>query len=109
MLFRTDHESATAITAQLIGATPDEVHESDVKATAAEFANIIAGRLRNRLIEAGMQTQMQLPTTWTGQTTDGFPASDVVTLTFNSTRPSASFGLLLSVGGEGKVQIPGAA
>jgi CheY-specific phosphatase CheX len=85
------------------------VDESDVRATAGEFANIIAGRLRNRLIEAGMQTQMQLPTTWTGLTSDGFPASDVATLTFNSTRPPASFGLLLCVGCDGKVQVPGAA
>ncbi|MCX6537939.1 MAG: response regulator [Acidobacteria bacterium] len=109
VLFRADDVSAAAITAQLIGVTPEEVDESDVKATAAEFANIIAGRLRNRLIEAGMSTQMQLPTTWTGATTDGFPASDVATLTFNSTRPPASFELLLCVGCAGTIQVRDAA
>jgi len=109
VLFRADAQSATAITAQLIGVAPEDVHDSDVTATTGEFANIIAGRLRNRLIEAGVQTRMQLPTTWTGATTDGFPASDAITLTFNLTRPPASFGLLLLAARTETVQVPSAA
>jgi CheY-specific phosphatase CheX len=109
VLFRADDASATAITAHLIGVPPEDVHDSDVKATAAEFANIIVGRLRNRLNEAGLQTQMPLPVTWSGDTPEGFPGPDGVTLTFNLARPVATFGLLLCVGGTRVIPLPGAA
>ncbi|MEI6669445.1 MAG: response regulator [Acidobacteriota bacterium] len=98
VVFRVDDRSAREITGQLIGAAPADVDTSDVEATAGEFANIIVGRLRNRLVEAGISTQMQLPSTWTGTTVEGFPEQDMRTLQFNSTRPPVSFGLLLRVG-----------
>jgi hypothetical protein len=98
VVFRAGTPSAAAITAQLVGATTEEVVEADISATAAEFANIIVGRVRNRIVEAGVQMRMQLPRTWTGTTAEGFDPADVSTLTFNSTSPPASFDLLLSVG-----------
>jgi len=98
VVFRAGQQSAAAITAQLLGATPEDVVDADVSATAAEFANIIVGRVRNRIVEAGVLMKMQLPSTWTGATAEGFNSADVSTLTFNSTNPLASFDLLLSVG-----------
>jgi hypothetical protein len=95
--FRADRHSATVIAAQLLGAPPEDVVDDDIASTAAEFANIIVGRLRNRLVEAGVPMAMSLPTSWTGSTAAGFPVDDASTLTFNSTHPEASFGLLLSV------------
>jgi len=59
------------------------VEERDVEGTTAALANIISGRICNWLIEAGMRTQMRLPTTWTGVTADGFSASAAATLTFS--------------------------
>jgi len=109
VVFRADRQSATAITAQLIGASPEDVADGDVPATAAEFANIIVGRIRNRLLEAGARMDMQLPVTWTGATADGFPSPDVSALTFNASRPPASFGLLLSVLDAGAAAARGAA
>jgi two-component system, chemotaxis family, chemotaxis protein CheY len=95
--FRADRASASVVAAQLIGTTPEDLADEDVVSTAAEFANIIVGRIRNRLVEAGVPMQMNLPATWTGATADGFPEEGATTLTFNSTRPPASFGLLISV------------
>ncbi len=64
--FRADVESARAIAGRMIGVPPAEVQEADVLASAAELSNIVLGRLRNRLIEAGLPASMQLPETWTG-------------------------------------------
>lgn len=104
VMFRADRDSARAITSYLVGTTPDDVHEDDIVATSAEFVNIIVGRLRNRLVEAGIQTQMQLPKTWIGETTGPMAAPDV-TLEFDSHRLGVSVGLLLLVG---NVQVPAA-
>ncbi len=99
LVFRTTDDSARVITAQLVGATPDDVHQADQLATAAEFANIVAGRVRNRLVEAGLATKLQLPRTWVGGTAEGFEARDASDLTFLSAKPKAHFGLLLGVRG----------
>jgi CheY-specific phosphatase CheX len=97
LVFRTTDDSARVITAQLVGATPDDVHETDQLATAAEFANIIAGRVRNRLVESGLDTTLRLPRTWSGDTAEGFEARDASDLTFMSVKPQAHFELLLGV------------
>jgi CheY-specific phosphatase CheX len=97
LVFRTTDDSARVITAQLVGATPDDVHETDQLATAAEFANIIAGRVRNRLVESGLDTTLRLPRTWVGDTAEGFEARDASDLTFLSVKPQAHFELLLGV------------
>jgi CheY-specific phosphatase CheX len=97
VLFRADGDSARAITSHLIGANPADVHQDDVVATSAEFINIIVGRLRNRLVEAGIQTQMQLPRTWVGENTGAMAVPDV-TLEFDSHRLGVSVGLLLLLG-----------
>ncbi len=102
VLFRADCDSARAITSHLIGANPADVHQDDVVATAAEFINIIVGRLRNRLVEAGIQTQMQLPRTWVGENTGSMAVPDV-TLEFDSHRLGVSVGLLLLLG---NAQVP---
>ena len=41
-----------------------------------------------------MQTQVPLPSTWLGETGDGFKTADI-SLEFNSSRPKATFGLLM--------------
>jgi two-component system, chemotaxis family, chemotaxis protein CheY len=97
VVFRADRASASVVAAQLIGTAPEDLADEDVVSTAAEFANIIVGRIRNRLVEAGVSMQMNLPTTWTGTTEEGFKNAGATTLTFNSTRPAASFGLLIAV------------
>jgi len=98
VLFRAGDQSAAAITAILTGTSTGEIDQSDARATVGEFANIIVGRLRNRMLEVGIHTQMQLPDTWTGLTGDSFPFAEAATLTFNLSRPPVSVELLLSVG-----------
>ncbi len=93
LVFGADMESARAISGRMIGVPPGEVQESDVLASAAELANIVLGRLRNRLIDAGLPAQMQLPKTWTGQATGGGSQDDqqAIALTFYSRTLDAVF------------------
>lgn len=70
LLFRADRASAQAIAARLIGVAAGEAQDADVLASAAELSNIVLGRLRNRLIEAGLQATIQIPRTWIGEADD---------------------------------------
>lgn len=96
VLFRADVDSARSVTARLLGTSDGDVLDDDIAATAGEFANIIAGRLRNRMFEAGIPTAMQLPRTWVGtgphdcETPDVAFESDLRAL-------NASFGVILRV------------
>lgn len=66
LVFAADTDSARAISGRMIGVPGSEVQESEVLASAAELSNIVLGRLRNRLVEAGINAQIQLPETWIG-------------------------------------------
>jgi CheY-like chemotaxis protein/CheY-specific phosphatase CheX len=94
LLFGADARSARAISGRMIGVQPAEVQDADVLATAAELSNIVLGRVRNRLLEAGLQAQVDLPRTWSGQP----PAHDdphAIDVRFDSPALDASFGFLL--------------
>jgi CheY-specific phosphatase CheX len=70
LLFRADETSAREIAARMIGVPASEVQAADVLASAAEVSNIILGRLRNRLVDAGLQATIQIPRTWAGEPGD---------------------------------------
>jgi CheY-like chemotaxis protein/CheY-specific phosphatase CheX len=96
LLFNADMASARAIAGRMIGVTPGDVEEVEVLACAAEVSNIVMGRLRNRLIEAGIQAQIQLPTTWAGDPSPG--AGDdphAIEIAFVSRTLDARFGFVL--------------
>lgn len=97
VLFRADRDSARAVTARLLGTAEGEVLDDDIAATAGEFANIIGGRLRNRMFEAGIPTAMQLPRTWFGSGPPDCETPDV-SLESDLRGLQASFGVILRVG-----------
>jgi CheY-like chemotaxis protein/CheY-specific phosphatase CheX len=98
LLFRADTDSARAIAARMIGVPVQEVQEPDVQASAAELSNIVLGRVRNRMVEAGLRAQMQLPRTWTEDEAAASPHDDpqAIRVGFHSAAIDASFELLLS-------------
>lgn len=91
--FAADIDSARAIAGRMIGVAPGEVQESDVLASAAELSNIVLGRLRNRLVEAGIHAQIQLPKTWSGESSVAEPQDDqhAIELAFCSPTLNAYF------------------
>jgi len=98
LLFRADIDSARAIAARMIGVPVKEVQEPDVQASAAELSNIVLGRVRNRMVEAGLRAQMQLPRTWAEDAAATLPHDDpqAIRVGFHSAAIDASFELLLS-------------
>ena len=60
-------EHARQATAAMAGLEPGEVTEEDACATMAELANIVTGRLRSALGEAGIVLNCSLPTTQTAE------------------------------------------
>lgn len=59
--FLSDWPAAAAIAAGMIGAEPQDVADEDVLATLGEIVNIIHGRFRNRLVDAGIPVTLGLP------------------------------------------------
>jgi CheY-like chemotaxis protein len=96
LLIQGDSASARAFSAQMIGAPPEELQESDLLATAAEIANIIGGRLQNRMVEAGMPTKIMLPRTWSGPA-EPQPAGDLDTIRLPFRSPKHAFEFVLTL------------
>ena len=61
--FESALSTAASMTAQLVGGTAADVTDEDACATIAEMANIVTGRLRNALGEAGLVLNCSLPST----------------------------------------------
>jgi CheY-specific phosphatase CheX len=49
------------LASRMLGASEDDVTESDVIATCQELANLIAGRVQNALAHAGLSARIGLP------------------------------------------------
>ncbi len=100
LLFRASLESARLITARMVGCDAGEVVEADVLASVAEVVNIVLGRVRNRLVEAGIGAEMGLPATWIGDTGSAAPADDpdMITVAFESPSTAVRFECLLTSG-----------
>jgi two-component system chemotaxis response regulator CheY len=100
LLFRASVESARVITARMVGSEPGEVVEADILASVAEIGNIVLGRVRNRLVEAGIAAEMGLPATWIGETGDAAPVDDpgMITVPFESPSADVWFECLLTAG-----------
>ena len=98
LTMRTAIESGQIIVAHMIGVSPFDVHEADILSSVAEIVNIIAGRLRNRLIEISSHAQIGLPSVWVGDTPPAAPASDesvTAVLCFRAPQQQFSFELTL--------------
>jgi two-component system chemotaxis response regulator CheY len=97
---RTDIGSARIIAALMIGVTPFDVHDDDVRSSVAEIVNIIAGRLRNRLVDTSMKAQIGIPKVAVGEPPADQPvepAHDTIFLGFRS--PAHQFSLEITVCG----------
>lgn len=98
LLFRAAPESARAVAGRMIGVPAEEVHDEDILAAAAEIVNIVLGRLRNRLVDAGLSAQIQVPKTWIDPAGSAPVHDGPETIEFRFSTPAldACFDLVLS-------------